>query len=292
MMTEAIDAAFRILPLAGVGALMISMGLGLDVSHFRQVARAPRALMAGLAGQIILLPVVAFGICFVFDLPNHVALGLMVIAACPGGATSNAFSVLIRGDIPLSITLTAISSFFSFLTVPIIIGLAISQFGFGSQTVRLSFGDTAVQLLITTALPIGIGMVLRRLRSKWPQKLVVPLYWFGFVALLLPSFTFFSTFSGAFDRHDMIPAMTAALLNFVMVGVTFPLARALALGPVQTRTLAIEVGIQNYGLILAIIVVFLKDTRLLAPAFIYLPAMLISASLIAALMRLKTPKLV
>jgi bile acid:Na+ symporter, BASS family len=280
-MAEVIEAALRVLPLFGVGALMISMGLGLEVRHFVEVARAPRAVVAGLFGQMILLPIVAFVICLLFALPSHIALGLMVIAACPGGATSNAFSVLIRGDIPLSITLTAISSIFTFLTVPIIVGLAIAQFGGGGGSVRLSFADTALQLLLTTALPIGIGMTLRRLWADWPQKLVVPLYWFGFLALLLPSFSFFSQFSGAFENRDIVPAMTAVLLNFVMVGVTFPISRALTLAPVQARTLAVEVGIQNYGLILAIIVVFLKDTRLLMPAFFYLPAMLISASLIA-----------
>jgi bile acid:Na+ symporter, BASS family len=284
-MADVIDAAMRVLPLFGVGALMISMGLGLDVRHFVDVARAPRAVIAGLVGQIILLPIVAYLICLLFDLPSNIALGLMVIAACPGGATSNAFSVLIRGDIPLSITLTAISSMLTFLTVPMIIGMAITQFGDGSGLIRLSFTDTAFQLLLTTALPIGIGMTMRRLWADWPQRLVVPLYWFGFLALLLPSFSFFSSFSGAFEKRDIVPAMAAILLNFVMVGLTFPFARALSLGPVQARTLAVEVGIQNYGLILAIIVVFLKDTRLLMPAFFYLPAMFISASLIAVLTR-------
>lgn len=273
------------LPNIAIFALMFSIGMDLSVQDFLYVLRKPKAAVIGLTGQIILLPLVGALIAIAFRLDPHIAVGLMIIAACPGGATSNAFSVLVKGDLALSIALTAMSSLLAFITLPMIVNLSLGFFEYGNGTVTLSIVDTAVQLFLTTALPVLLGMVCRNFMPKLTRQISKPIFYFGFACLLYPLISVFRNFAGLIDRSDMVQSTSAILLNVTMMCVGAGLGALFGLSRSQSRTLSVEIGIQNFALIMVVILVFLKDLTLIAPAVFYLPSMYLSAFALSYLSR-------
>ena len=273
------------LPNIAIFSLMLSIGMGLSAKDFLYVIRKPKAAIIGLTGQIILLPLVGALIAILFRLDPHIAIGLMIIAACPGGATSNAFSVLVKGDLALSISLTAISSLLAFITLPMIVNLSLSFFDYGDGTVILSFIDTAIQLFFTTALPVLLGMACRQFMPKLARRINKPIFYFGFACLFYPLISVFKNFAGLIDRSDIFQSTSAILLNVTMMCVGAGLGALFGLSRSQSRTLSVEVGIQNFALVMVVILVFLKDMTLIAPAVFYLPSMYLSAFALSVLSR-------
>ncbi|MEM9878150.1 MAG: bile acid:sodium symporter [Pseudomonadota bacterium] len=260
-------------PVIGVSAVMVSMGITLTFSDFATVLKRPKPIFVGFCGQTFVPGCVVFLLATLFRLPEAIALGMMVIAACPGGATSNAFSVMARGDAALSISLTAVSSIFAFLNVPTNIGIGTARVGGPDSGVTLNFAQTALKVFSNTVVPLALGMGLRRLLPVFSVKLVKPLLYGGLGVLILPTFTFFDQFGALLTGRDTLAASTAILLNVCAMLAGLALGRICRLPPMQARTLSIEVGIQNYGLVLIIIVTYLEDLRLLLPAIFYLPSM-------------------
>ena len=273
------------LPNIAIFSLMFSIGMGLSIQDFLYVLRKPKAASIGLMGQIILLPLIGALIAIAFRLDPHIAVGLMVIAACPGGATSNAFSVLVKGDLALSIALTAMSSLIAFITLPLIVNLSLQFFDYGDGVVTLSFVDTAIQLFFTTALPVLLGMTCRFFIPKLTRRINKPIFYFGFVCLLYPLISVFRNFAGLIDRSDILQSASAILLNVTMMCVGAGLGALFGLNRSQSRTLSVEIGIQNFALVMVVILVFLKDVTLIAPAVFYLPSMYLAAFALSFLSR-------
>jgi bile acid:Na+ symporter, BASS family len=283
-----IDKLLEIAPLIGVMALMISLGLGLTIKELMYAFTRPKAMAVGLIGQIIILPIFAFLLCKLLHLSPYIAVGLMVISACPGGATSNAFTVMARGDVALSVSLSAISSLITFLSLPLVINLSIAHFLQGESDVKLEFLDSTIRLFITTALPIAIGMLLCRYAPVAAKRLEKPLYYAGFALLIVPSISFFAEFGPMLKMGEAIAASSAVLLNVGMLVLTYIVSALVGLAAYQRRTLALEVGIQNFGLVLVIIVTFIGDMRMVLPALLYLPSMFITATIISRMGRDET----
>ena len=151
------------LPLA-LGVIMFGLGLGLSLDDFRRVGRYPRAVVVGLGLQILILPWVAFGLALAFRLPPELAVGLMLLAASPGGATANIYSHLARGDVALNITLTAINSALCLLTLPLILNLSLEHFLGAGQYVPPPTRKI-VEVAVVILLPVIVGMIVR---SKAP----------------------------------------------------------------------------------------------------------------------------
>jgi len=273
------------LPNIAIFSLMFSIGIGLSVQDFLYVIRNPKAALVGLTGQIILLPLIGAIIAIVFRLDPHIAIGLMIIAACPGGATSNAFSVLVKGDWALSISLTAMSSLLAFITLPLIINLSLVFFDYGDGTVTLSFIDSAKQLFFTTALPVLLGMVCRFYFPQFSRRISKPIFYFGFACLFYPMISVFRNFGGLIDPSNIIQSTSAILLNVTMMCVGAGLGTLFGLSRSQSRTLSVEVGIQNFALVMVVILIFLKDLTLITPAVFYLPSMYLSAFALSYLSR-------
>ena len=273
------------LPNIAIFSLMFSIGIGLSVQDFLYVIRNPKAALVGLTGQIILLPLIGALIAIVFRLDPHIAIGLMIIAACPGGATSNAFSVLVKGDLALSISLTAMSSLLAFITLPLIINLSLVFFDYGDGTVTLSFIDSAKQLFFTTALPVLLGMVCRFYFPQFSRRISKPIFYFGFACLFYPMISVFRNFGGLIDPSNIIQSTSAILLNVTMMCVGAGLGTLFGLSRSQSRTLSVEVGIQNFALVMVVILIFLKDLTLITPAVFYLPSMYLSAFVLSYLSR-------
>ena len=255
------------LPNIAIFSLMFSIGIGLSAKDFLYVIRKPKAALVGLTGQIILLPLIGALIAIVFRLDPHIAIGLMIIAACPGGATSNAFSVLVKGDLALSISLTAMSSLLAFITLPLIINLSLVFFDYGDGTVTLSFIDSAKQLFFTTALPVLLGMVCRFYFPQFSRRISKPIFYFGFACLFYPMISVFRNFGGLIDPSNIIQSTSAILLNVTMMCVGAGLGTLFGLSRSQSRTLSVEVGIQNFALVMVVILIFLKDLTLITLRF-------------------------
>lgn len=163
------------IPTLTLFAMMLALGMTLQVSDFRRLMVLRRAVALGLTGQLVLLPTVAFGLAHAFSLPATQAIGLVLIAACPGGVVSNVLTKLARGDVALSISLTAASSVVAFVTVPFLVGLAMTVFAGEDRRIELGFGEMAAPLFLTTALPVLAGMLVLRFWPRWAARLHRPL---------------------------------------------------------------------------------------------------------------------
>jgi BASS family bile acid:Na+ symporter len=269
------------LPLA-LFAVLFGMGLSLVPEDFRRVLRHPKAKFVGLTCQLVMLPVIAFALALLFRLPGELAVGLMVLAACPGGATSNVITHLSKGDTALSVTLTAISSMVCVFTIPWIVGWSMEWFMGGSAAVQLPFWKTLGQLTAVTILPIACGMALRGARPTLAQRLERPAAVFALVFLAL-------IIAAAVARekdlaHQFAVAGPAAVtLNIVTMALGFAAGWAFGLPKSQRITISIEAGIQNGTLALAISLGLLESARIAMPSVVYSLFMFFTAALMIAI---------
>jgi bile acid:Na+ symporter, BASS family len=261
---------------AGVILMMFSVGLELTTGDFRRVFRAPFAVSVGMAGQLLLLPAAALGLALLLDLPSHIAIGLMILAACPGGSTSNAFTYLARGDVALSVSLTTLSSCLAFLTTPTIASLGVAVFGGEDTGIRLSFVDTSLSVLITTITPVAAGMLLRARAHTLSRRLKLPSFVIGLCGVLYPSIDLIADSADLMAQSLGTAAFAAGALNVSMVAAGLGIAAILRLPEPQGRAIALEIGLQNYGLAVVLILNFLQDPRMLLPGLFYLPCMLLT----------------
>ncbi len=271
----------------GLAFIMLTVGLGLAVGDFRAVVRRPRAVAAGLVGQLVLLPTAAVAVATIFALPPHAAVGLVLVACVPGGVTSNFLTVLARGDAALSVTLTALATSLAILTVPVALGVAVALFDPGGLALpaRLPLGETARAVLLITALPMALGMALRAARPSLALAWLHP-------ARRLATLIFALIVVAAFSADWSIVAAHAARLgpavvafNAAAVAIGLGLGRLARLGPRATLTLAVECGLQNVALALFLGGGVLGEPGLMVPAILYVLAMNASALVLVALGR-------
>lgn len=255
------------LPLA-LFAVLFGMGLSLVPADFRRVVLYPKAKIVGLACQLVLLPVVAFVLSLLFRLPGELAVGLMVLAACPGGATSNVITHLAKGDTALSVTLTAISSVVCVFTIPWIVAWSMDWFLDGAAAVQLPFWTTLGQLALVTVLPIVCGMTVRHLFPRMARSLERPAGVFSllFLAVIIAA-------AVAREKnlaHQFAAAGPAAItLNILMMLLGYGAGCLAGLPRSQRITVSIETGIQNGTLALGITLGLLESARIAMPAVVY-----------------------
>ena len=263
-------------------AVLFGMGLSLVPEDFRRVLRHPKAKLVGLTCQLVMLPVIAFALALLFRLPGELAVGLMVLAACPGGATSNVITHLSKGDTALSVTLTAISSIVCVFTIPWIVGWSMEWFMGGSAAVQLPFWKTLGQLTAVTILPIVCGMALRGARPTLAQRLERPAAVFAlfFLALIIAA-------AVAREKdlaHQFAVAGPAAItLNILTMALGFAAGWAFGLPKSQRITISIEAGIQNGTLALAISLGLLESAQIAMPSVVYSLFMFVTGALMIAL---------
>jgi len=281
------------IPTATLFAMMLALGMTLRPVDFRRIATAPTAVLLGMLGQLVLLPVAAFAIARWLELSPTLAIGLVLIAACPGGVVSNALAQLARGDLALSITLTSLSSLVSFLSVPFVISLALDAFGGEERRVALSFLEMGATLFGTTVLPVGIGMAFLRWRPAGAERLHRPLLHVSTGVLMLMIFALFVSLwrsSGDLSMAQLVrdgtPAVVALIATTMAAGAIG--ARILGLGGAIARTLTLEIGVQNINLAL-VVASLLGELRYAGAAIVYLPVMFGFASGVIALGRRAGP---
>jgi len=278
------------IPSATLFAMMLALGMTLRPGDFRRIAAAPAAVLLGMSGQLVLLPLVAFALARLFELSPTLSIGLVLIAACPGGVVSNALAQLARGDLALSITLTALSSLVSFLSVPFVISLALDVFGGEERRVALSFVEMAATLFGTTVLPVLIGMAVLRWRPAAAERLHRPLLGVSTGILMLIILGLVVSLwraRGELSMEQLVRNVTPAAVGLVAITMAAGAmgARILGLGGATARTLAIEIGIQNVNLALVVAMSLLGEQRYAGAAVVYLPVMFVFAGGVIALGR-------
>ena len=234
-------------------ALMFLLGTELSVKSFANVARNPKAVLIGMIGQIVLLPLLAFGVAWLFDLGPVYYMGLVLIACCPGGSSSNVFSMLARGDVALSVTMTATSSVITLFTLPLIMDLAsvfVSQ-----QTgadVNLPVGKLLLQNIVLLFVPIAAGAAFRRIAPKAASRVNKVLGKAAFPALMLLALLFFLQYTKEIMENFALLGLATASLILAAMLCSSLLSRLSGFTPAVRRTIVIEVGMQNAAQAIAI----------------------------------------
>lgn len=257
-----------VLPILTV--LMFDLGLTLRLKDFYQVITKPKAFIVAFTGQIILLPLIAFGLGHLFRLPPVFFIGLMLIACSPGGSSSNIFSKLAGGDVALSVTLTAMSSLITLLTIPILMGWVTASTG-AKAGITLPVGNLLKQNLLLMLLPILLGIALNRWWGKAAARIDKVLSKAAFPALMLLVAVFFAQhYRTIFDNIGKVGSCVTALI-LLAAGIAAALSRLFRISGSQRRTVVIEVGMQNAAQAIALATSpFVFDNQEMAiPAILY-----------------------
>ena len=233
-----------ILPLA-LAFIMFALGLGLTGADFLRVVKQPRDFFVGTFSQIILLPIIAFILVKLFSVSPELAIGVMIIAAAPGGVTSNILTSFARGDVALSISLTAIISLLSVITVPFIILTSLTLIEDSSLDLNISLTNMAISMFLIVTVPVIIGMIFRKFASNASMK-------FEPIAKKVSAVLFVIVLLGAIlaEKNNIISYFAEAglitlTLNVVMMVVAYYVAQLLASGTKQKKCITIECGLQN-----------------------------------------------
>ncbi|YAF97224.1 MAG: bile acid:sodium symporter family protein [Nodularia sp. CChRGM 3473] len=258
------------LPLA-LFIIMLGMGFTLTLEDFKRVLIYPKAVVIGLVAQLIMLPIVGFGVASVFPLDPQLAVGVMILAACPGGATSNMITFLAGGDVALSVTLTAISSLITVFTIPLVVNFSMQTFLGAGTTLQLPFLSTVLQIAVITLLPIAIGMIGKRYAPGVADKADKPVKWLSLFFLAVVITGVLLRERNSFISYVTDVGWATLVLNVVTMALGFAIATLTQLGEKRSKAITVEVGIQNGTLAIAIASTptLLNTPTMAIPAAIY-----------------------
>lgn len=272
------------LPLA-LFIIMLGMGLGLTVDDFKRVLVEPKGAILGLMAQLIMLPLVGFLLASLFPLSPELAVGVMVLAACPGGPTSNLVTYLVQGNVALSITLTAISSLVTVFTIPLVVNLAMQHFLGEATALRLPFLKTVLQIAVITLIPVTLGMILHRYTPRLAAQVEKWVKWLSlfFLALIIVGLLAKERANVA-DFFLQVGWVTLALnVSTMLLG--FIIATLAKLDVRSAKAITVEVGIQNGTLAITIASTLLNASSMAIPAAIYSLIMFATSAVFAGLAR-------
>ncbi len=263
------------LPLS-LAFIMFAMGLALTLDDFKRVAVQPKAFAVGAVSQIVMLPAVAFLLVSLWPVDPVLAVGVMILAACPGGVTSNLLTHLARGDTALSISLTAVISLASVLTIPLIVNFALGRF-MGESGVELPLARSVIGIFLITTVPVAIGMLVHSKAPAWSAR-------FEPTARRLATVLFVIIVLGAIaaQRENLVEHFGAVgpmmlVLNIVMMFVGWYLAALFRLGEFQGKAISLECGLQNGTMAIFVAATLLGNEPMMMPGAIYGLLMFVTA---------------
>ncbi|HPE12136.1 MAG TPA: bile acid:sodium symporter family protein [Actinomycetota bacterium] len=266
-MTRGATMETTLLPIA-LGLIMLGLGLSLTTGDFARVAKHPKAVGIALACQVLLLPVICFGLVQLFGLPPILAVGMMLLAASPGGTTANLYSHLFRGDVALNISLTAINSVLAVFTLPIVVNLSIAFFSPDGDRVGLQFQKT-VEVFAIVLLPVLIGMLIRRWRPAFAQRMDKPVRIGSAVILALVIVgAVISNLELLLDNFAALAGITT-LFCALSLTIGYFVPRMFKVTERESIATAFEVGIHNATLAIVVAQSVLLSTEMSLPAAIY-----------------------
>ncbi|HEX6682785.1 MAG TPA: bile acid:sodium symporter family protein [Candidatus Limnocylindrales bacterium] len=263
------------LPIA-LGIVMLGLGLGLTVADFKRIVVFPKAVLIALGCQVILLPAVCFGLVLAFDLPAALAVGMMLLAASPGGTTANLYSHLFGGNVALNVTLTAVNSVLAVFTLPVVVNLSLDHF-VGTGTIGLQF-DKVLQVFAIVLIPVALGMFIRSRSQGFAERMHRPVRILSIVVLV-------AVIGGTIvsERENIADYFAAAGLaalsfNVISLIVGYFAPRLANIGRPESVAAAMEIGIHNGTLAIVIATTLLGSTEMAVPAAVYSVIMFFTAA--------------
>lgn len=255
-----------------IGALfiiMLGMGLSLTLADFRRVVTYPKAIFLGFLNQIILLPIIGYALASTLNVGPEIAVGIMILAACPGGATSNLLTHLAKGDTALSVSLTAINSLITIITIPLIVNFALFEFMATDSEIDAPIGKIAGSLMIIIVIPLSLGMLIKRFKESFAQKMDKPVRIASALVLLLIIVGLMVK-----ERDNLAEYFGQALaialgLNIITMLIGYFSAKLSKLNFKQALTIGIESGNQNGTLAISVAAVSLASPELAIAAGVY-----------------------
>jgi BASS family bile acid:Na+ symporter len=225
--------------------IMLGLGLGLKLEDFTRVFKTPKDFFVGLISQLIILPIVAYILILVLRTPPEIAIGVMIIAAAPGGVTSNILTRFANGDVALSISLTAIISLISIVTVPLIVFTSADLFEITNISQNISMTGIAMKMFLFVTVPVFLGMIIRKFAENFVASKVEM-----FNKLNMVFFAIFFVAAFYEERDNLInfivqAGLIALILNLTMMAIAYYLAKTFASGIKQQKCIALECGLQN-----------------------------------------------
>jgi len=272
-----------LLPLA-LAVVMLGLGLSLTVDDFRRVGRQPRAVVVALGCQLVLLPALCFGLVLAFDLTPLLAVGMMLLAASPGGTTANLFSHLYGGDVALNITLTALNSVIAVATLPVVTNLAFAYFepDTGDGSVGLQLGKT-LQVFAIVLVPVAIGMLVRSRAAGFAARMDRPVRILSVVVLAAVIVgTIVAERENVAEYFGSV-GLVSLVFCLASLGLGYGVPRLLDVEHRQALASSMEVGIHNSTLAIAIAVSVLGEVTLAVPAAVYALVMFPTAAVVGKL---------
>ena len=253
-----------VLPIA-LAFIMFSLGLGLSISDFTRIFLKPKEFFVGFISQLILLPIVALILVYIWPLSPEIAIGVMILAAAPGGATSNILTSFAKGDVALSISLTAVISILSVITIPLILGISLSILGTNLSSEGISLIDIALKMFLIVTIPVLIGMLLKNIISSFEN-----------LAKKISTVLFFLVLLGAVlaERENVVAYFAEAglitlILNIAMMLLAYYLSKSFISDISQQKAITLECGLQNGTLAIVVANVFFDGGAYLIPAATY-----------------------
>lgn len=252
--------------------ITLGMGLSLTDKDFRNIFIQPKAVITGLCCQMILLPLIAWLIARSIQIDPLFKVGLMIIAACPGGATSNLITYLLRGNVALSISMTAMNSLITLVTIPLVVHFALTAFLHEDASFQLRVGETILKVFLITILPAFAGTRIRKnypdfsIKLERPLRVILPLL----LMVIYAGVIFIDQGTGTATRSDFIMIFPyALLLNILSMIAGFLVARILRLRLINQFTISIEVGLQNSALAIVVAATLLKSNEMALVPVVY-----------------------
>ena len=277
----------KIAPIS-LALIMLGLGLGLTSRDFLRVLNNPKDFIVGFICQLILLPVVAYIIVLIMDLPIEIALGIMIIAAAPGGVTTNVMTKFADGDVALSISLTAIISLISIFSVPFIIFKSADLLGAPGISSNLTMTGIALKMALVVTVPVMLGMVIRKFAVNFVtsnisiiEKITIILFLIVFAAILV-------------EEKDNIlnyfkqAGIAALTLNVVMIVLSYYIAKMFASGVKQRKCISIECGLQNGTLAIFVATQIFSDITYIIPTAAYALIMYLTGFILIFILRRST----
>ena len=272
------------LPIAII-VIMIGIGLTLTVADFQRISKKPKPVLVGLIGHYLLLPLLGFTVAWAFALPTELAVGLVLVAACPSGSSSNALTYLARGNVALAVTLTVISALVTFISVPLLINLALQVFAGESREISLPLGPTMKHLTVLVLVPVMLGMVARRFAPTFARKVEPAIGKFSLALLLAVIMVLVYTERATIGEMLFKVGPAALTLGCSAIGLGYLLGRACGLELRDAITVGMEVGVQNATLAIVIALTLLNSPQIALPGAIYGLLMYLPALAMVALGR-------
>lgn len=265
------------LPIA-LAIIMFGLGLSLTVGDFRRVARSPKAVVVALVLQLLVLPLVAFGLVVTFDVDPLLAVGVMLLAASPGGTTANLFSHLFRGDVALNITLTAVNSVLAAVSIPLVTNLAISYFGAEGE-LGLQFSKV-LQVVAIVLVPVAVGMFVRSRSRDFAERADRPVRIFSITVLVIVAVGALLGERANLGTYLEQLGLVTALFCLASLTIGYAGARLMRLNGPQSIATSMEVGIHNTTIALTIALSVLNNTEVAIAAAIYSVFMYVFAPIV------------